>query len=378
METRTRGMRKAKEKSTVQSTELTTERKTRNTVKAAKLRVPLQDMPANNNTFDPKMTKKCSVVLQPLSTKVLESPMRRSSQNSETENIYDFEESPSQEEIIAPNDEMNEVLKNLQKKNIVKVAKRKPKINKEKTEKPSVKAKTASKKRKAPDATTKTSAVAKKQKTHNLDDVADEFGGNEAEADDNFDGRCSVQSVYSDIIDQNGDVIGLIEKEWSETRTLRQRKPKTDDVTTATSSTKVNNSKVKIVDTIEPYVERAVTPIEEPFPDIPNDVFDTPEPETQLTAPPIKRRLRNTDRNKPEQSTPITSRVPLNKSDIFKNASPVISSTSGKIATPKSLLNVTEIENDANSVEALEPSPSKIEKPKHVYGRSPLKNIVSN
>lgn len=367
METRGKGMRKAKEKSTVQSTELTTERMTRKTAKAIKSRVPLQDMPANNNTIDTKLLKNCSVVLQPLST------------TSETENIYDFEESPSQEEIIAPNDEMNEVLKKLQKKNIAKVAKRKPKINKAKTEKPTVKATTVPKKRKAPEATTKTSAVTKKQKTHNLDDVADEIGGNEVEAPDDFGGRCSVHSVYSDIIDQNGDVIGLIEKEWSgvETRSSRQRKSHTDDVTKAISSTKANNSKVKIVDTIEPYVERVKTPIEEPFPNIPDDVFDTPEPVTPIMAAPQKRRLGNVGRKKPEQSTPCTSRGLLNKSDFFKNASPVMESTSINNATPKSVLNVTEIENDANSVEALESSAPKIEKPKRVYGRSPLKNIVS-
>lgn len=426
METRSKGMRNAKEKSVVESKQLPNDRLKR---KVAKNRIPLQDMPTNCDETELKMVD-CTVVLNQLSSNMLEAPMHRLSQS---ENIYDFEESPSQEEINEQNPELNEIFKNLEKKNIVKVTKRKAKIEKQKKTKTTVKAKATPKKRKAAEmATTKPAAASKKKKTHNLsvavDDELHEIGGNEAVTDNDNDDKQSVHSVCSDIIDQHGDVIGLIEKEWSavQTRTMRPRKMNTDDGTNA-SRTKVNNSKVKVVDTIEPFVEKPIeTPDEQPFPlDMP-DLWDTEEtlplkrtlrnttrnkliqstpkpsraPQEEIVAEtspiqPLKRPLRSIARNKPEQSTPKPVHAKFNGSDIFKNASPLTRNGSIEVtpAMPPSPVDSPAHDSDVESIEItsdvgvnaeenvpelIEPSsPSKF-RAHNTYGRSPLKNIVSN
>lgn len=400
MDTRTRAMRKAKDKSILQSKELANKKATRKPPeKSTKIRVPLQDMSTNIDAFDPKLSK-CTVVLTNLSAETLKSPLRRLSQ---CENIYDFEESPSQEEIIVPNDEMNEILKDLEKKNIAKVAKRKPKVEKQKNAKTTVK--TASKKRKATETTTKstTATAAKKKKTHNLSAIAtDEIGGNKAVTNnDNNDETYSIHSVCSDIIDQHGEIIGLIEKDWSkkETRTLRPRKANADDVTKA-SSPKVNNNKVKIVDTIELFevAKKPIeVPIEESYPYIPNDVWDSddvivdsmlPESPPEIPSKQLKQ-PRRAVRNKPEQSTPKPSRAQFNESDIFKNASPLAQNESNAVASVSSshknygmksieVISNIEITNQENDTEPIEQNASKGAQPKlRVYGSSPLKNIVS-
>lgn len=445
METRTRGMRKAKKNSFVQSTEKTKEKALRKTTKPAKARVPLQDMPKNGNTNEIKTTR-CSVVLKQLSPNSLQSPMRRF---SEAENIYDFEESPSQEEIVAPNDELKEIYKDLEKKNIVKVAKRKPKIGKSKIGTATVKVKAASAKRKA---TTKPAVVSKKRKTHNLsaaaDDKVHEIGGNETVTDNNNDDDAySVHSVCSEIIDQNGEMIGLIEKEWSQlgSRTIRSRKHEADDIT-KTSNTKISSNKVQIVDSIEPFetvetvtapVDQSLqivipdelrkpdaadasqpqskrslrlaarnksvaTPVDETLADdvmdtIPDDVADDVFAETPPTSSPLptKRPIRLAARKKPEQSTPKPSRGKLNETDFFKNASPLTENDAVKVVAVKphapsstvdenSKANSIEIASDdelnaENGAKGIERNQSYGNKSMmRVYGRSPLKNIVSN
>lgn len=443
-------MRKAKENSFVAPTEMTKEKASRKTAKSAKDRVPLQDMPKNSNTTEIETTR-CSVVLKQLSPNSLESPMRRF---SETENVYDFEESPSQEEIVAPNDELKEIYKELEKKNIAVVAKRKPRIKKRKIAKTTVKVQAAPTKRKAEQTTTtKPAAATKKRKTHNLSAaaaVADEvhgIGGNGTVTDNNNDNddAYSVHSVCSEIIDQNGEMIGSIEKEWSqfETRTMRSRKENAE-IGTKTSSKKVNSNKDEKVDSIEPFevVEKrpvaapldqsiqivipddlrnpelaktpqpqskrslrlavrnkpVAAPVDETLPDdipdnVPDDVAEDVFPETPQPSSPLqtKRPIRIAARKNPLQSTPKPSHAKMNATDFFKNASPLTQNSSVEFAAAKPLSafdespksnaieTVSEVEmNDENGAKRIEQSQSHDDKPTlRVYGRSPLKNIVS-
>lgn len=404
METRARGMRKAKEKVLASSEQLPKQKTPRKPTKSVKSRVPLQDVPTNSNETDLKLAN-CSVVLRQLPPKSIKSPTKNR-RSSETENIYDFEESPSQEEVVAPNDDLKEVYKNLEKKNIVKVAKRKPKIEKQKTVKTTVKDKVVSKKRRAKETTTEPVKVTKKQRIHNLNDIADdelnEIGGNEAVSDEINGDSYSVHSVCSDIIDQHGEMIGLIEKDWSkmETRSLRPRKANATDVS-KTSSTKVNNNKVKIIDTIEPFeiVEEVVeAPTDDSFQyEIPEEVYEakgadplTPQPPPQ----PLKRPLRRPARYKPEQSTPklFPNRAKSDATDIFNNASPLAPNESiqsvPEMPEPSLLFNAIDADsietgpdiqsNQENDIETTETSTWNKEKPKlRVYGRSPVRNVVS-
>lgn len=395
METRARGMRKAKEKVLASSEKLPKQKTPRKPTKSVKSRVPLQDVPTNSNETDLKLAN-CSVVLRQLLPKSIISP---------TKNLYDFEESPSQEEIVAPNDDLKEVYKNLEKKNIVKVAKRKPKIGKQKIVKTTVKDKVVSKKRRAKETTTEPLKVTKKQKMHNLNDIADvepiEIGGNEA-VDKNNGDSYSVHSVCSDIIDQHGEMIGLIEKDWSkmETRALRPRKANTTDES-KTSSIKVNNNKVKIIDIIEPFeiVEKAVeAPTDDSFKyEIPEEVYEAKETDPLTPQPPpqlLKRPLRNPAKYKPEQSTPkpFPNRAISDATDIFNNASPLAPNESiqcvPEMPEPSLLLNAIDADsikidldiqsNQENYIETTETRTWNKEKPKlRVYGRSPLKNVVS-
>lgn len=445
-------MRKAKENSFVASTEMTKEKASRKTTKSAKDRVPLQDMPKNSNSTEIKTTR-CSVVLKQLSPNSLQSPMRRF---SETENVYDFEESPSQEEIVAPNDELKEIYKELEKKNIAVVAKRKPRIKKQTIAKTTVKAKAAPTKRKAEQTTTtKPTAATKKRKTHNLSAtaaaVADVevhgIGGNGTVTDNNNDNddAFSVHTVCSEIIDQNGEMIGSIEKEWSqfETRTLRSTKENAE-IVTKTSSKKVNSNKVEKVDSIEPFevVEKSAVaapldqsvqnvipddlwnpevaktpqpqskrslrlavrnkpvaaPVVETLPDeipdnVPDDVPEDAFPETPLPPSPLltKRPVRIAARKNPLQSTPKPSHGKMSATDFFKNASPLTQNNSVEFAAAKTLSafdespksnaieTVTEDDmNDENAAKRIERNQSQDGTPTlRVYGRSPLKNIVS-
>lgn len=412
METRGRGMRKVKEKVSVQLPKLT-EKKAAAKTQRVKRRAPLQAMSGNINTAEFKLTK-CSVRVRKLSPKSLESPLRRLSQ---AENIYDFEESPSQTEVVEPNDELKEILKTLEKKNIVKVAKHKP-LKENRSAAVALKG-TKSKKRKT--TPVKPAPVKKKKIAHNLDAEQGKIGATNVVADNNADDCCSVNSVCSDIVDHKGDTIGLIEKEWSKeaTRSFRKRKLNSDDVMTAKNA-KVNNNKVVVADMIEVFVEKAIeAPVELPVDDsIPFDdemsLDDNWKPEEEIadhddalpSAPlkhstrkadkslqppqPAKRVLNGAIRNRPTQSTPKTTRPKLDATEIFRNASPLMQAkTAVDTSKPPNLSEINAPEYDVLTVNDSEQS-SHIEKnnheifaavkspqPRRVYGRSPLKNIVS-
>lgn len=335
--------------------------------------------------------KNCSVRLQTLSQSVIDASTSKVA--AAEENVYDFEESQSQEETI--NDDMKQVIHELEEKSIVKVVKAKrkgaePKIAK-KLAKPKTTASTTPKKRKATKIATKEAAPEKKRKAHNLsidadNDMQNGVGANLIVTDNNTDGPTndenddtfSMHSVCSDIVNQDGEIIGMIEKEWSEmeTRTLRKRKA---NATNSSVPSKVTNrpGTARVIDSIEEVDEEPAPPDVpyEPPADVLQFLDGTPQAEVPKTTRTLGTRTRS--RKQVQQSTPITTRNRLNNSDIFNNASPLQQHRSIVFDAPPELFTTNE-ENTENAINAsvFDDKPSSSPSLR-VYGRSPLKNIVS-
>lgn len=399
----TRNTRKAKEKALAKFTP------PRNLVK--KNRDALQVKPKIIDISEFKLSD-CVVVLKRNPEKPLQSPSRRLYQ---AEHIYDFEETPSQEDNGAANVSIDDIYKKLESKNIVKILGRKPKVEKQKKAKAIAKPKATQKKRKAAaTSVTKSSVTTRNRKGHNLNDVATEtIASSENDVnvivnDNNSDENFASHSVCAGIIDQDGNGIGLIENEWSKAPTYCSQQKIVPNI--PAGKFEMNNDilatcnaieSFEIIENIRKNKEIPINAHSSPTYSLPPDFQDSSwAPEDLVDDSPIKRSLRLRAEKKPVQSTPLpysrstAAASRFSRSAIFANASPLLHNASSSVAPVPVHLDVSAVDKNRSieiiNIDTLGDGPENAAMPNEkntpnadkqrlqVYSvRNALKNIVS-